>query len=401
MKNRRLNRIKRWLRAGFSRVIDAIKPRTGVDARVRSALRLAGFDVLDGVPLGSQYARFEGAVFCFHINDWKRDLIRSWMSPCKLVFVPFKESEADLVSGWLAAIESIPSSTALVWGMKLPAIAAEFFRLKGVPLSYVEDGFIRSVGLGSDRALPLSLNFDTRAPYFDASRPSDLEVLLSSYDFKSDHRLMARASECMRKIIYGGLSKYNPVCRGEIGKILGPRSEKRVLVVGQVEDDASIVHGSSIRYTNNDVVMLAKMEHPDARIFYRPHPDVASGNRKMISNPEDVEHLCCVLWDDVSLPDLLGEVDHVYTITSQAGFEAAMRGIPVTVLGCPFYAGWGITDDRQPCLRRGRKLSVEEVFAASYILYPQYFDFLSRRRVDLEFVLDLLTKIRESGEKIA
>ena len=35
-------------------------------------------------------------------------------------------------------------------------------------------------------------------------------------------------------------------------------------------------------------------------------------------------------------------------MTSLMGFEALLRGIPVTTLGTPFYAGWGLTTDLGP-----------------------------------------------------
>ncbi|TKT46251.1 capsular polysaccharide biosynthesis protein [Rhizobiaceae bacterium LC148] len=139
------------------------------------------------------------------------------------------------------------------------------------------------------------------------------------------------------------------------------------------EEDASIRFGCDRPITNNDLVRLAAAENPDASIFYKPHPDVLNRMRRQVSDPAEVSHLCTVLTRQVSLPDALDNADHVYTITSLAGFEALMRGKTVTVLGGPFYAGWGLTDDRQPLPRRGRALRLEEVFAAAYILYPSYF----------------------------
>ena len=44
------------------------------------------------------------------------------------------------------------------------------------------------------------------------------------------------------------------------------------------------------------------------------------------------------------------------TMTSLAGFEALLRGKPVTTHGQPFYAGWGLTEDICPV--RGAAVSV-------------------------------------------
>lgn len=382
----RFNRIKRSIRGGFSAFMSKFGPRPGVSEAMVHALNLAGVD-LNSSANGD-------VVFCFHINDWKRKLLQIWLAPSKLVFVPFRLSEKDLAQVWLPAIASVRGARILSWGLKLPSSVVAFAQVRGLGVTYVEDGFLRSVGLGAEHALPMSLNFDSKTPYFDCTRESDLERLLASYDFDGDRELMVRADAAMHRLLALGLSKYNMTTPKDVESILGKRVGKRVLVLGQVEDDASIAFGSSVRYTNNDVVALAAMENPDSQIIYRPHPDVASGNRKMLSKPSDVEHLCKVLWDEVPLSQLLDSVDHVYTITSQAGFEAAMRGLEVTVLGCPFYAGWGITDDRQPCERRRRNLTVLQVFAAAYILYPEYFDHYARRRVEIEDVMDLLVGMR-------
>jgi capsular polysaccharide export protein len=61
-------------------------------------------------------------------------------------------------------------------------------------------------------------------------------------------------------------------------------------------------------------------------------------------------------------------------MTSALGFEALLRGRRVVVHGAPFYAGWGLTEDRQPIDRRTRRASVEELAAAALLAYPIYVD---------------------------
>ena len=64
--------------------------------------------------------------------------------------------------------------------------------------------------------------------------------------------------------------------------------------------------------------------------------------------------------------------DHIYTVSSHLGFEGLLRGKTVSAFGVPYYAGWGLTDDRVACPRRQRKLSLEELFAGAFIVYPRY-----------------------------
>jgi capsular polysaccharide export protein len=57
----------------------------------------------------------------------------------------------------------------------------------------------------------------------------------------------------------------------------------------------------------------------------------------------------------------------------------------VVCFGVPWYAGWGVTDDRQPqhaaMLRRaGRSRSVDELFAAGYMHYTRYLNPETRQR---------------------
>ncbi|MGP9799097.1 capsular polysaccharide export protein, LipB/KpsS family [Halomonas sp. 86] len=344
----------------------------------------------------SKLANVKNPVFAFRINDWKRPIIESWMPDKTFIYIPFKTSEALLEKKWLPLIEKTNNAEILVWGMNLPESIAKTTK----PIKYVEDGFIRSVELGSKHAPPLSLNFDNKTPYFNSSKESDLEKLLSNYDFEENTELMVRAKENISKILESGISKYNNGKRCIAKDIYGEKTQKkRVLVIGQVEDDASILYGCSKQLNNNDVVQLAVRENPEAEVYYKPHPDVLHSNRKMLSNPDDVKNICKLILDNIAISDVLGTVDHVYTITSQVGFEALLRGIKVTTLGCPFYSGWGLTDDREICERRNRTLTVEQLFAGAYILYPQYFDPIDKSVCEIETVINHINLILNAADR--
>ncbi len=278
----------------------------------------------------------------------------------------------------------------VVWGKKDPKGLGAFAKARSIPLHRVEDGFIRSVDLGGLHSTPLSYVYDRTGIYFDAQGPSDLETILNTYDFDSDSALIERARRCMEKMLKQRISKYNFADKVDPDSIHGKKEAKRILIVGQVEDDASIQFGCDRRMNNNDLVIQARLENPDAQIIYKPHPDVLTGLRKRLSDPAQVESISEVLYEPIAIADALETVDHVYTISSLAGFEALMRGIRVTTFGAPFYSGWGLTEDRQPVARRRRKLSVEQVFAGAYILYPRYLNPFTRKRIEIEEALDLL-----------
>ena len=324
-------------------------------------------------------------------SNWKQYL-RSYFPEREFHFISKDITAEGFAAQWAPKILKRSHAEFFVWGYKAPQFVSDFANAQRKKITYVEDGFVRSVKLGATQAPARSLTLDMRTPYFNAREPSDLEIMLSSYDFAADPALIERSKAAIAEMLRLGISKYNSAPSVDMEKLYGAKTCKRVLVLGQVEDDASILLGCEAKITNNDLVRLAHRENPGAQIIYKPHPDVMSGKRAMRSDPADVRDIALVVKKDVPMPLSFHDVDHVYTITSLAGFEALLRGIKVTAVGCPFYAGWGVTDDRQPNERRTRKLSVIQIFAIAYLRYPQYFDVAAGKRVEHEDVVQALAK---------
>lgn len=309
-------------------------------------------------------------------SRWKHGFVRSYFRDERWTFLSTDVAPEDLQRHLPALEPGAPGHRRrmLAWGRDIPDAILDAARRRGVRVDFVEDGFLRSRSLGATKAWPLSLCVDRLTPHFDAARRSDLETLLGETDFDADPGLMHRARRGIHLMLRTGLSKYNHVPRGDLAPVLhAGAGRKRVLVIGQVEDDASIRHGCARRFTNRDLIRLAVNENPQAQILYKPHPDVSSGLRLAGALAEPDPH-CTVLQTPVPIAQALEGIDHVYTISSLAGFEALLRGIRVTAVGAPFYSGWGLTDDRQPTGRRRRGLTVEQIFAGAYLLYPRYFD---------------------------
>jgi capsule polysaccharide export protein KpsC/LpsZ len=309
-----------------------------------------------------------------HVTEWKRTFLERYFPDRHFCFPRTSLGERDSDNVWDTRNLANETSDIFVWGPNLPPTLAALASAQNVPVWFIEDGFLRSARPSASRTPPLSLALDRQAPYFDCRRPSDLEVLLKTYDFDSDRGLLARARAGINLLLESGVSKYNGGRQKTAEEVYGAKTGKRVLVVGQVEDDASIRYGCLVPMTNNDLVRLAAREQKGAQILYKPHPDVLGRVRSARSDPAEIAHLCRIVTERLPLAEALRTVDHVYTITSLAGFEALLRGIKVTTAGSPFYSGWGQTDDRQPNPRRGRKLSLEALFAGAYLLYPRYFD---------------------------
>ena len=274
------------------------------------------------------------------------------------------------------------SSTVMTWGKQR--------KIKENNVICIEDGFIRSVGLGVHFNQPLSLVFDSTGIYFDASKPSDLENIFNHTKF--DHDLCNRAKNIRNRLIELGISKYN--VGGNINFVL-PSDRTIILIPGQVEGDASIQLGSPTIKTNQQLLINVRKTSPDAYIIYKPHPDVVTGERDKGNWQLDLSELADLVITDVSIDLIINVVDEVHTITSLAGFEALLRGKKVTTYGLPFYAGWGLTTDMEVCNRRKRVLLLEELIAGTLILYPTYLDPFSHQLCTVERVINIIDEQRK------
>lgn len=331
----------------------------------------------------------------FNVAKWKRPILKKYFPQYKLRFLAVKDSVYDKHH----AINLSPRPIFLVWGMIQPDDLDDYANEFSIPIYRIEDGFIRSIGLGSSHVLPHSLCIDHKSIYFNSFHESELEHLLSNYDFDSDKNFIKRSNNCLELIKKYSISKYNEKRTDVASMLYGPKTTKRVLVLGQVEDDQSLLYGCESIRTNAELVKIAYDENPTAQIIFKTHPDVLSGNRRDISSVNDIKKYAEIIPLNVSLKDALHDVDHVYTQTSLGGFEALIYGIKVTTIGAPFYSGWGITDDRLKIERRNRKLSLEKIFYAAYILYPKYYDPVNKSNSNLEDTLNRFIEEIEDEEK--
>ncbi|MBZ0128186.1 MAG: capsular polysaccharide biosynthesis protein [Rhodobacteraceae bacterium] len=271
----------------------------------------------------------------------------------------------------------------LIWaGRETDAIRTRFADA-GVKLFRVEDGFLRSRGLGADLIPPLSLVLDDLGIYFDPGRESRLERILNAGD--PGPAALARAARLRARLVASGLSKYNT--GGAVDAADWPAEQLKILVPGQVEDDASIQKGAASVRTNAALVARVRADNPEAFVIYKPHPDAEAGLRDGGAMPVDAD-LVLTGGDAASA---IVAADEVWTMTSLTGFEALLRGKPVTCLGVPFYAGWGLTRDlAEMPERRMARPDLDTLVHAVLIAYPRYFDPVSGQACPVEVVVDRL-----------
>ncbi|VUZ27627.1 Uncharacterised protein [uncultured Comamonas sp.] len=333
--------------------------------------------------------RFAGRMICVGFPRWRRFNFDGMLSLHigQQVFV--RDARAA------AALQPHGADCLVFWGRMPPVGVAELAGQSGVRMLRMEDGFVRSVGLGSDLIPPLSFVLDARGIYFDPSQPSELEDLLNTRAFTPED--MQRAQWVRDFIVRHGITKYN---LEPLEAVQWPSAGRQVVLVpGQVEDDASIRFGCDTEHgvhTNLGLLQAARAQFPDAFIVFKPHPDVMSGNRA-----GRVALTVARQWADhveaqASVVSCIEACDVVVTMTSLTGFDALLRGRQVVVHGRPFYAGWGLTQDVLPVPRRERSLTLDELVAGALLHYPLYWDPLLKGYTTCEAVLRQLLAQREA-----
>lgn len=372
--------------AAYLRYCRYINPYTGERCELEDTIRL----IAEQKRLRE---RFRGPWAGAGFSAWKRRFVPGFLGKTPT------EGGVQFIGARPSSLGAVPSPTRIAtWASSLREEFAYACGRAGLDLWRMEDGFLRSVGLGADLVVPLSLVLDSRGIYYDARSPSDLEAILRDTAF--DAELLARARWLRERLVRSRLSKYN------VGAVISeglqlPQGRRVILVPGQVETDASIAGGSPVFKNNRDLLRAVRAANPDATIIYKPHPDVVAGARLGVLPEESGEPLFDRLVTDIAMPQLLEMADEVHTLCSLSGFEALLRGLKVVTYGLPFYAGWGLSEDllleedgdfdRDAVLaRRGRQLTVDELVAGALILYPVYCDPRAGDHIDVETAVRLL-----------
>jgi len=311
---------------------------------------------------------------CIGFTEWKRAYFQEYI-PNKDAYYLHNYIPTSITIAVLKKLEK--NYDVYIWSYLERKELSDFFKTNDIPINRVEDGFVRSIGLGANQTKPLSLVVDSEGLYFNAQKQSGLESIIfnNSQSYTDDELKLAR--DYIDEINTKKITKYNFKDTVSIDNldIYLDAQKKTVLVIGQVEDDMSIKLGTNEKITNLDLVELAYQENQNCNIIFKPHPDILHKKRNNNTNIKDYAKFALVVIDNFALFDLINISDHVYTITSLSGFEALLQGKKVTCLGSPFYAHWGLTDDRSNVIERRKNysLTIEQLFYASYIEYPKYF----------------------------
>lgn len=263
---------------------------------------------------------------------------------------------------------------------------------------FIGDSFLRSINTFADKNAKkkyqkgISFGIDNCGYYYDATRTNRMEQMLNDRTLIITEEQKNRARCCIDKIVSTHLTKYNhqPIIEPNIGRTGVPK----VLVVDQSYGDMSIAKGLADENTFKDMLKSAIKENPDADIIVKTHPDTIAGAGGYYKGLVAKNNIYTQT-EPINPISLIKYVDKVYVCTTQFGFEALMCGKEVHVFGMPFYAGWGLTHDRQKCERRTNTRTLEEVFYIAYIMYSYYVNPDRKCRCEIEEAMDYLLNLRD------
>ncbi|GKX85506.1 capsule polysaccharide transporter [Campylobacter jejuni] len=357
-------------------------------------------NIFDTIQTLAKYKDIEKAnsnrLFMLGFTLWKRYFIRPFFKAKdnKIIFLNSLKS--------LARYKLKENDKFLIWGKRIDYNALKTTLIKKaqdenllhfIPkISLVEDGFIRSISLGSDLTRPFSLNVDDKGLYIDPNKASKLEELLQNEIF--DENMLNRAKNIIKILLENRFSKYNGL-KHENLKINAKIGQKIILIPAQVEDDVSMILGG-FGLSTLDLLKEVRAKNQDAYIIFKPHPDVLSGNRVGLKDETLILEFCDEIVKDCSIDSAIKIADEIHTITSTSGFDALLRAKKVFTYGMPFYAGWGLTKDKYRCERRTRKLSLEELVAGALIIYPRYINPKTKTLCEIEVCLDIMLNLQKA-----
>ncbi len=287
--------------------------------------------------------------------------------------------------------------TTFHWGLFTNYLCKEAY-LRNKNVIFIEDSFLRSINTFADKkASPryqkgISFTLDDLTCHFDSFTPSRVEKILNNTNFIVTEEQRIRARRCIDKIIQSHLTKYNhqPIYEPQIGRKRAPK----ILVVDQSYGDRSITRSGASDETFKKMLNDAISENPDADIIVKTHPDTICGSGGYYTKIKPHGNVYTQT-DAINPISLVKYCDKVYVCSTQLGFEALMCDKEVHVYGMPFYAGWGLTQDKQRCPRRTNKRTLEELFYIFYIVYTHYVNPDANAVCEIEDAIEYLLKLRD------
>ncbi len=323
-------------------------------------------------------------IFCFGVRHWTRANIKPFLRSSKNRIVFVKSVSAAKQAGIK------PGDRVAIWRTRRPDRLEELIAITGQQPIKLENGFLESLGFESKSAQPVSLLLDNENIYNTSSKSSTLDSILKNTKFTTYQ--IKKSASIRHKIAASRESRL-------VLKTDAITNQKILLIPGQIESEQAAIATRNDITTNLALIHSVRKANPDAYLIYKPHPQVANGSSAGKVHPDTVLKHCDQYVELSDIPTCLETVDEVHTLSSIVGFEALIKGIPVTTYGRPFYAGWDLTTDLSVLLTPGKKLSINELIAGALLVYPRYYDWDSGSFTDCESIIDKFIEKTKAAPK--
>lgn len=326
-----------------------------------------------------------------HPTAWKRELVEHYLKDSTKIYYTDKADDA-------LSLCTEHNATLVQWASRADESIKLRAQKQGIATLFIEDGFVRSKGLGSTYEKPMSLVLDTHGIYYDPMSGSQLDTILNNINQRDDYEdLIKRAELLIDYLNKNNITKYNVGTSFDIDAFLSDIKKRAggreiILLPGQVETDASVKKAGGDIQDNLTLLQRVREHNKDAFIIYKPHPDVMALTRKGSRSGDKIDTLCDMIVSDFNIAFLYNIADKVCVLSSQSGFEALLRGCSVEVYGRPFYSGWGLTHDMCDNKARYARLNIKELVAGVLILYPTYFDWHTKLYANVEDICTVLSQ---------
>ena len=198
-------------------------------------------------------------VDAFGFTPWKQRNLRRFLAGSDL---RFRRSGRQ---------PGVSTTAVAIWGRRGQPSVLESARVRNLPLLHVEDGFLRSVGLGAELIDPISWVVDRSGCI---TTPHVQAIWNAFWRENPGLRLSCPVPPRCASVWCWKRSR-NTTFLPSAGS--DEHQQRVVLVVGQVESDASIQFGAPGIKTNLALLQAVRVAEPDAYLVYKPHPDVMAG----------------------------------------------------------------------------------------------------------------------------
>lgn len=335
--------------------------------------------------LKEKYKRHSRYYHCVGFSNWQKNYVKGFLKrPGNDVFFYSSSNSAlkDVVrSGGKLVVDSKRINDEIKYISSKKAIDVLSF----------DDGFIRSIGIPSAHTASSSAILDDLGIYYDAKFESRLEDLLLESSLNIAQK--TRARNIIELIKKHNINKYN--YKTPNLRLTFPRNKKLILVIGQDENDPKIIKTKSKIRTNLRLLEYVRAKNPGSYIIFKPHPEVVKGKAKGHIKKLQARKYANFIIEKCSLNELFHRCDEVHTISSTCGFYALINSKKTYTYGSPFYAGWGLTEDKVIFEARNKQITIEDLVYATLIQYSMYYDIRSGLPCRLEHLIQKIVNKRK------